>query len=240
MNARLKFWLITGSALLAMAATLSLGRWQLSRAAQKEARQASTDAGAALPKLSGQALAAQTDPMSQLHRSVLLRGRWLARHTVFLDNRQMNDRQGLYVVTPMQLEGSAAVILVQRGWVARNFLDRSILPKIETPADKVEIEGRIAPPPARMFEFGGPETGLVRQNLDLARFSAEMGVPLLPVSVQQTGTASEGLLREWPRVGSGAEKNYGYAFQWFALSALITILYVWFQIVRRFIIPRRA
>jgi surfeit locus 1 family protein len=54
------------------------------------------------------------------------------------------------------------------------------------------------------------------------------------------GVASEGLLREWPLVGTGVATHYGYAFQWFALSALIAILYVWFQIVRRFIIPRRA
>jgi surfeit locus 1 family protein len=57
--------------------------------------------------------------------------------------------------------------------------------------------------------------------------------------VQQTGARSEGLLREWPVLGSGVDKHYGYAFQWFALSGLIAILYVWFQIVRRFIFPRR-
>ena len=30
-------------------------------------------------------------------------------------------------------------------------------------------------------------------------------------------------------------KHYGYAFQWFALCALIVGLYVWFQLIR----PRR-
>ena len=240
MNARFKFWSITLSAVLAVALTLSLGRWQLSRAAQKEALQARIDTSASLLRLDGQTLATRTDLFSQLHRGVALRGRWLAQRTVFLDNRQMNDRQGLYVVTPLQLEGSSVVVLVQRGWVARNFLDRTVLPKIETPAGTVEIEGRLAPPPGKLLELGGPETGLLRQNLDLDRFGAELGVPLLPVSVQQTGAASEGLLRDWPRVGSGAQTNYGYAFQWFALSALIALLYVWFQIVRRFLIPRRA
>ena len=239
MNARFRFWLITLSALAAVALTASLGRWQLSRAAQKEALQARIDAGASLPRLTGQTLAARTDLMSQLHRRVALRGRWLTQHTVFLDNRQMNDKPGFYVVTPMQLDGSDAVVLVQRGWAARNFMDRSIVPKIETPAESVEIEGRIAAPPARLFDFGGPQAGLIRQNIDLAQFAGELGRPLLPVTVQQTGTATQGLLRDWPRVASGVETNYGYAFQWFALSALITILYVWFQIVRRFIIPRR-
>ena len=54
-------------------------------------------------------------------------------------------------------------------------------------------------------------------------------------SVVQIGEPSEGLLRDWPVPASGADKNYGYAFQWWALCAVIFILYVWFQ----FIAPRR-
>lgn len=104
----------------------------------------------------------------------------------------------------------------------------------------LEIEGRIAPPPAKLYELGGPDSGLIRQNIDVVRFSAELGLPLLAISVQQTGVASEGLLREWPLAGTGVDKHYDYAFQWFGLSALIAILYVWFQVVRRFITPRRA
>lgn len=237
---RWKFWLITLSALLAVAATLALGRWQLSRAAQKEALQSSYSVRAGLPKLDGQALSTRVDMSTEQYRGVTLRGHWIAQRTVFLDNRQMDGKVGLYVVTPMQIEGSAAVVLVQRGWVARNFLDRTGLPQIETPTGVVEIQGRIAPPPAKLYELGNPQTGLIRQNLDMLQFGAESGLPLLAFSVQQTGVASGGLLREWPLVGTGIEKHYGYAFQWFALSALIAILYVWFQIVRRFIDPRRA
>jgi len=39
-------------------------------------------------------------------------------------------------------------------------------------------------------------------------------------------------------VGTGVDKHYGYAFQWFGLCGLMALLYVWFQIVRRFIRPR--
>lgn len=240
MSLRWKFWLITLGTVLAVASTLALGRWQLSRAAQKEALQASIDAQATLSPLDGSALILRAGQAAELQRRVTLRGHWLAAHTVFLDNRQMNSKPGLYVVTPLQLEGSPAVVLVQRGWVARNFIDRTSLPRIETPSGVVEIQGRIVPPPSKLYELGGPEMGRIRQNLDMTRFSAELGVPLLPVSVQQMGAASEGLLREWPQVATGVATHYGYAFQWFALSALIAILYVWFQIVRRFFSFRRA
>jgi surfeit locus 1 family protein len=143
---------------------------------------------------------------------------------------------GFYVVTPLQLEGSETAVLVQRGWVQRNFEARAQLPKVDTPPGTVELHGRIAPPPARLYEFKGVESGPIRQNLDIAAFGAETGLKLAPVTVMQTAPpASEGLLRDWPRPASGSERNYGYAFQWWAMSALIAILYVWFQ----FIAPRR-
>ena len=240
MNARLKLGLITVSAVLAVAATLMLGRWQLHRAEQKEAIQSRLERQAELPPLAGQAVISSNDPGALLQRSVFVRGRWLADRTIFLDNRPMGGRQGLYVVTPLALEGGQAVVLVQRGWVPRNFMDRSLVPVIGTPGDTVAIEGRIVPPPGKLYEFAAAESGHIRQNLDIKSFGVEIGVPLQSWTIQQLGTASDGLSRQWPVVSAGIEKHYGYAFQWFALSALIAILYVWFQIVRRFIFPRRT
>ena len=239
MNGRWKFGLITGGSVLALAATLALGRWQLSRAAQKEAMQARMDAQASLPVLEGLALATRVDPATELQRRVHLRGRWLSEWTVFLENRPMGGRAGLYVVTPLKLDGSTAVVWVQRGWVARNFVDRTRLPQIETPTGKIDIQGRVVPPPAKLYQLGAAELGMLRQNLDLAQFRRESGLPLLAVSVQQIDPVPDGLLRDWPQVGTGVDKHYGYAFQWFGLSSLIAILYVWFQLVRRFILPRR-
>jgi surfeit locus 1 family protein len=237
---RFKFWLVTVAALLAVALTASLGRWQLSRAAQKEAYQALIESQGHLPSLDVQTLLASADVKTLVHRKIVLRGHWLAPHTVYLDNRQMNDKVGQYVLTPFQLVGSSKVVLVQRGWVARNFLDRMQLNPVQTPQGELEIQGRIAPPPGKLYALGPAEKTMLRQNIDLASFAAEIGQPLLAVSVQQTGAASDGLLREWPQVASGVAKHEGYAFQWFALSALISILYVWFQIVRRFKQPRQA
>ena len=229
-----RFWLITVAALAGAAATLSLGVWQWGRAQQKIALHESMGAREALPAVDTRAWLAT--PAAFTHRRVRLRGQWLPDRTVYLDNRQMQARVGFYVVTPLRIEGRPEVVAVQRGWVPRNFEHREQLPKVETPTGTVEIEGRLAPPPAKLYEFSGAGQGPIRQNLDLAAFRDETRLPLLTdVSVQQAGPPSEGLLRDWPQAGSGAEKNYGYAFQWWALSALIATLYVWFQ----FIAPRR-
>ena len=230
-----RLWIATLAALAGIAATLALGAWQLGRAHDKLALQAAIEQRKAMPPIAQEALLGASPPGELLHRPVILRGTWVAKHTVFLDNRQMQGKPGFYVVTPLTLEGSDRAVLVERGWVQRNFIDREKLPAIETPAGPVELQGRLAPPPAKLYEFTGASRGPIRQNLDLAQFGAETGLALLDLAVQQTGTPSEGLLRDWPRATSGVEKHYGYAFQWWALSALIAILYAWFQ----FIAPRR-
>lgn len=240
----LRFWLILLAALAAMLATASLGRWQLSRAAEKEALQSMLDERARLPAIDGRTLAAPGGPdaTALVHRVVVLQGHWLAQHTVYLDNRQMQGRPGFFVLTPLQLENSGPVVLVQRGWAPRNFQDRTQLPAVETPSGAVRVAGRVAPAPSRLYEFQGGDSAQgssrIRQNLDLAAFRAQTGLALAPLTVLQTGDTGEGLQRDWPVIGAGVDKHYGYAFQWFGLCGLIALLYVWFQIVRRFIRPR--
>jgi surfeit locus 1 family protein len=168
----------------------------------------------------------------------VLEGRWLAAHSIYLDNRQMNARPGFFVVTPLQIAPDD-VVLVQRGWVPRDPRERERLAVVDTPAGVVRIEGRIAPGIARLYEFDGAASGPIRQNLDLAAYARETGLGLRPlVVVQLDGAAApaDGLQRQWTPTVLDVSKHHGYALQWFALSALITGLYVWFQLIR----PRRA
>lgn len=251
-----RFWIVTLAALLTLSATVSLGRWQLSRATQKEALQAQIEAQQQRPALDQDAFLAIDKPADALHRPVHLRGLWLAAQTVYLDNRQMRGVPGFYVLTPFALEGSEQTVMVQRGWVQRNFNDRAQLVPIETPAGLVELTARVATPPAHLLELGKPAapasaaapaaeggpageaqqpvvgSSPIRQNLDLEAFRSETRLPLrTDLTLQQIGAASEGLQRDWPAPALGVERHYGYAFQWFGLAALVVILYVWFQLI---------
>ncbi len=245
--------------MVTIGATASLGRWQLSRAAQKEALQAESESQSRRPEVDQQTFLAADKISDEMQRPVRLRGLWVGTQTVYLDNRQMRGLPGFYVMTPFALEGSNQTVMVQRGWIQRNFENRTQLQPVETPAGLVEVVGRIAPPPSHLMELGKSvvaapaaaqasvsTTSLVtadtkatiegssaiRQNLDLDAFRVETGLPLrTDVSLQQSGAASEGLQRDWPAPALGIERHYGYAFQWFALSALIALLYVWFQLI---------
>lgn len=220
------------AALACTAITARLGLWQWERAAQKLSLQASLDERVRLPAVGAADLAvAPNAGQALLDRRVILRGRWLAERTVYLDNRQMNARPGFVVVTPLQWSGGA--VLVQRGWVARDNNDRARLPPLATPPGEVEVTGRLAPPPSRLYEFAAAASGTIRQNLDPESYGREIGVSLLAVSLlQDDGPAADGLLRHWPPPAVDTGKHLGYAFQWWALSALTMALYVWYQVLR--------
>ena len=227
-----RFWIVTAAALLTAALTFSLGQWQLGRAAQKLALQASLDQKKNLPAwVNADIVASTRDAAELLDQRIVLSGRWLADKTVYLDNRPMNAKPGFWVVTPLLLTGSDKVVLVQRGWIPRNFEDRTALAPIETPEIIVSLLGRMAPAPAKLYAFKGADTGRIRQNLDMPVFAAETGLPLIPALVIQIDPASEGLQRDWAAPNIGVDKHYGYAFQWFGLCALVTGLYGWFQLI---------
>jgi surfeit locus 1 family protein len=226
-----RFWLLTLAAVIVAATTFSLGQWQLRRADQKESLQGAIEAQRVLPALDNIALAATKTIANQMHRSVTLQGQWQAAQTVYLDNRPMSGKTGFWVLTPLALQDTGQVILVQRGWVPRNFNDRALLPEVQTPTGLVTVTGRIAPPPSKLYEFKGVDTGRLRQNIDLKAYQMETGLPLLDASVLQTGAPSEGLLRDWAAPNRGVEKHYGYAFQWFGLFALVVGLYGWYQVI---------
>lgn len=232
MNAKTRFVWMTLATVLGIGLTASLGRWQLHRAAEKEALQASMDAQSDKHFVDAAMLMAGQDSTALIHQHAVLRGHWVADQTVYLDNRQLNAKVGFFVLTPLLLEGDKQAVVVQRGWAPRNFVERDKLPPVDTPSGWVSVEGRIAPPPSKLFEPGTPAATAIRQNLDLSQYQSQTGLSLLPVMLMQTGAASEGLLREWPAPTLGVEKHYGYALQWFGMAALQALLYFWFQIFK--------
>ena len=224
------------AALVTVLATARLGAWQLDRAAQKLALQHAIDERGTLPRLGAKDLSVDARSAAELHhRPVALRGRWLAEHTLCLDNRPMSGRVGFIVVTPLQLDPAPGVVLVQRGWIPRDARDRTLLVPYRTPAGNVEVTGRLAGAPSSLYEFAGAQAGPIRQNLELDGVAREFSLPLLPLTVAEFDAPfnrGDGLLREWPRPAVDVHKHYGYAAQWFALAALVAGLTVWFQLIQ--------
>jgi surfeit locus 1 family protein len=263
-NPRWQKALVLVAAVLSVWLTASLGFWQLRRADEKLARQAAMTQRELQPTLSNVALPCEATAWSQqAYRHVSLIGRWLPQHTWLLDNRAMDGRAGFYVVTALQLDGSvggsacaAQVVLVQRGWVPRNAQNRTQVPPFLTPPGPVHLAGRLMPELSRSYSLGidlaspaasGPR---IVQNVDFAAVPAQVGSAVMPGAVLQlqaemaqadpvaalaSAPSNFSLLRDWPAPTSDVGKHHAYAAQWFAMAALITGLYVWFQLLS----PRR-
>lgn len=230
--------MLAGVALIAL--TCSLGRWQLSRAQERIERQARI---MALENAPAQRITAQpVSADSVMYRPVLLRGTFDVEHTVLLENRPhvTHDvsRPGFEVLIPLKLEGAGGrAVLVDRGWLPRDPADRTRIAPYTTPTGEVQVEGMAVPHASRVFSLGSKagadEVGQrLRQNIDLDAFSREIGVPLQPFVVQQQSDVEDGLLRDWPRADLGDERNYGYAFQWFAMAAAVLGLMVFYSVRR--------
>ena len=205
--------------LLVMAVTTRLGFWQLDRAHQKEALEAQIMryAHAAPQAVTAAPILLQS---IEFHR-VRASGRFVPQHVVYLDNRPYRDQPGFYVVMPMKL-ADGGYVLVNRGWLPRNANVRTAIAPYTTPAGDVTIEGIARADASRAFELGQGGSAAhqtIRQNVDVAAYAAETGLPLQPFVIQQTSGPDDGLVRDWPAPATGVERNYGYMFQWWGMAA---------------------
>jgi surfeit locus 1 family protein len=226
---------LTTTTALVVVVTAALGTWQLGRADQKNTLQSLIDSRANEQPWGNADVLTTTAPDDGLHRRVTLQGVWQSDATVLLDNRPMGGQVGFWVISPLRLSGSERVVLVNRGWVARDFMDRTRIPPFETPVKVVELQGRLTPPVSALYELAPAPPGPMRQNVLLADYARETGLDFLPITVVQTDPSAGGLSREWPFITAKVHTHYGYAAQWFSLSALCAGLYLWFQ----WIAPRR-
>lgn len=217
--------LVTTVAAVAMLALLlSLGRWQLNRAAEKEARQALLDARVRDAPLQLTGPVPTAEPL--LYRRVRASGEWVAEKQGFIDNQIHEGRAGFTVITPLRLAGaSGAAVLVNRGWIARDA-SYPRPPQVPVPAGRAEVSGIAALPPRRYLELSSDTVaGNVWQNLSIERFASHTGLALLPVLVldDHPGAGLKGM-RERP--DAGVAKHYEYALTWFSLAATVLTLWV--------------
>ena len=203
-------------------AFVALGNWQSRRAdAKRELARELDEAARATPL---ELAAGPLDPAALVHRHVVARGSFVAEGTVLLANRLRHGRSGYEVVTPLKLGDSGWHVLVNRGWVAAPASPGEIAAR--TPGGTQAIDGIALERLSHALEAGAPSRGAIRQNLDIAAFAAETGLPLEPLVIEQHSDTGDGLLRDWPRADLGIEKNESYALQWYSFAALAILLAV--------------
>ena len=257
-DSRTKLLNLIATVLLAITAIVcvSLGRWQLSRAEERKETAEIIKRGrmGASIDLNAVLLPDQLQPW----KSATAEGVWQPQFSLLLDNRNLEGKPGLWLATPLLFNDGRAV-LVLRGWFARP-IGSAVSPEIPTPSGRQNITGELALHVPRLFELWSgqdksqkglplqwpaphtlaqtkdndrqPTSDLIRvQNIDLAELSTKLGIKLLPVVLMQKDATQDGLIRVWPEPSVDADKNLGYAMQWFGFAAIAVI--AWFGLAWR-------
>ena len=232
--------LIVTAALCALG--IVLGNWQTQRALEKERIAESLQQQSKLAPLNLN-LALSTPPDAQVthpgiqeskqdvpaFRSVEMRGEFVRDWPLYLDNRPLYGVAGLYVLMPFKLEGSDQIVLVARGWLQRNVLERTKLPPLVTPTGMISLRGVVRDNLDRSMQLGQaevPQPGAIVQNLTIDSLRARGQWNLWNKVVEQSTEVNDGLSRNWPKPSAGSDKHRGYAFQWYGLALMAALFFV--------------
>lgn len=204
-----------------------LGFWQISRGEEKARLLAQAAAYEGMPAIEFNALAA--GDVVEEGRLVRAHGVFLRESQGLLDNQVRAGAVGYDVLTPLRLSGNGAVVLVDRGWLARGP-QRADVPQWRTPGGEVSVTGYLrAPTDVPLVDGRVAETlgGFwVVSEIDPQRLGEHLGLRLHPRILRLAEDSAHGFRRDWPVVGMGPQRHYGYAAQWFGLAAALLTLYV--------------
>ena len=216
---------------------ISAGRWQLGRAAEKEALEESFATGAGmelmLEPISNEAAA------ENRYRRLQLKGVFVPDQQILLDNIVHGGVNGYEVLTPFNTGDTT--IMVNRGWVRANP-DRRVLPDIGVDDEPRTVTGIVNkfPAPGMRFDTEYPEDSPWPRRMlypDQPTIEKTLGVPIASYQLLLTANQPDGYTRKWKALQVDPKTNYGYAFQWFSFATLAVIFYVIFIIRWRRTLP---
>ena len=235
---------------------LVLAQWQWSRAQFKEQQieRAATNLSVGLgpgvqSALGGPGLGwSQNQSADSLDQKTFLLqgGEWIAASQIFLDNRALNGRAGVHVLTAVRFE-DGSIGWINRGWapkqpgsqgpVALPFIQASV----HAPRQAILDEGfEVVAYQSLMRRVelsendGALRQGALWQNFDakaaedlLAKLLPQETLRIWPVIFWSTSPSGDGLVQQPPRLAQDdVQKHYGYAFQWVLLT-LVALFFAW-------------
>ncbi len=215
------------ASLLLVSLGIALAQWQTHRAEEKENIAAESAARMQMPALVLTAKTMLADV--QAFRTLRLSGQFVKEWPLYLDNRPLQGKAGLYVLMPFRLAGSSKYVLVARGWQQRDPQDRMHVPAIPSPVGEIVLQGVVRDRLDRVMQLGQAEEikpGSMLQNLDVTHIAKQTGWDFYPFVLEQVSAADDGLSRDWPQPSAGADKHRAYAFQWYALALMAFLFFV--------------
>jgi surfeit locus 1 family protein len=219
----------TLAALIAVLLTLYLAIWQQGRATEKRSLQAQYSARTqAQPVVLTPELEKIENASEYRYRLAVATGEWQAEGQIFIDNKMNGSGVvGYHVITPLKIKNSNSLVLVNRGWIARNA-SYPMPPVVHALTGEIEVHGQLTIPSKRFLELTTDAMqGNVWQNLTLERYQQAMKKNVLPwiLLASNTSPPNLGLMSQSERPDAGVEKHVEYMLTWYSLA--FTVLALW-------------
>ncbi|WBQ02216.1 SURF1 family cytochrome oxidase biogenesis protein [Kribbella sp. CA-293567] len=204
-------------------ACLQLGRWQLHRLDSRKAHNEVIRKNLAAPVTPLTEIVGPDRVIGEQHdwRTATVTGRYDATKQVVVRYRNVNDRPGFEIVTPLLLPDGTAV-LVDRGFLPKQGGELAPGTVPAAPSGEVTVTGRL-----RRSERGGhtnggtPADGTARL-INGAEYAPALGLTLYDgyLTVDQQEPAADPAFRGFPGPEIDGGPHFFYALQWFLFGLL--------------------
>ena len=215
-----------------------LGFWQIDRADQKNTLNSNytdrqQEAAIVLDKNN-----VIDEKSSLLWRKVEFEGAFVNKQNIILDNQIFNQIAGFNIITPFKIKGSDSVVLVNRGWHP-NLKNRETLPIINEISGEKLLQGHVASFPVSGIKLGKNNIETLNsqifrfQRLDTSELNYFFSAKVMPYMVYLDPIIDKELYGNFKLPAPDSQKNYGYAFQWFAFAITLLIIFLRLSMKRK-------
>jgi len=202
----------------------ALGVWQIERGQNKQqVLDAFNNAIQAEPSL--------LSSSSKKWQRVYVSGTFDESRQILIDNTIFRGRVGFKVFTPLILESSNKLLLVDRGWIEQESF-RDNLPTISINSPLAELSGLLVNPELGFVlseDLISKTWPKISQTQSLAYLKNEYPEELYPFILVSEPTYQDALdYMEVIPTNMPPVKHYGYALQWFTMFLVLCGMYIYF------------
>lgn len=223
---------------------IQLGFWQLERASEKN----NINSNYTLRQDDALINLNNTNSINNkealLWRRAEVNGSFLNKKNIILDNQIFNQIAGFNILTPFLIKDSNYVVLINRGWHP-NLASRDLIPDIQNLEGIKALKGHIAKFPSSGISLGQNNIETLNasvfrmQRLDFDELKYFLTFNLLPYMIYIDPLIDKGNYNTFKLPAPDSEKNYGYAFQWFAFAFTLLIIFIKIGIRRKNVIKSK-
>ena len=166
---------------------------------------------------------------------VLVSGKWENKKQLLIDNVIHQGIAGYKVLTPLRIDETNKLILVDRGWIKQNKF-RDQLPDIQIPDDFESVSGTLEQPELglvlsdELISNNWPKISQTKNVKVISKAYTEEIFPMILLADPLLKNSLE-YIKITP-TNMTPIKHYGYSSQWFLMFIVLCFMYIWYGLSR--------